>query len=152
MPNLSPQSPWNFRYSQDWEPTAQHDDGESQGDSQESDSGNLVDDPQQEHEPGNPADPTEHVEFELNQIMEDMETALPKIPLPPVDQPQTLAKLPDHLRQKKAEEPVAQRNPVPTPCRADTTSAPTNVTNAPLRSLKAHEDCIVQKNHQKMKN
>jgi hypothetical protein len=99
--------------------------------------------------PSTEPDPTESVEFELNQIMEDMQAKLPEIPLPPADQPQILAELPDRHCQKEAQEPVAQRNLVPTPCRTDTTCASGNMINTSLRSLKAHEDCDVQNDHQK---
>ena len=81
------------------------------------------------------------IEFELNQIVDDLGQSLPEVP---VAEPQTLGQKADEVAQK-LDEPAAQVQSVqPTPCRSDTQPPilSTTPTDMPLKSLVAHEDSL----------
>lgn len=70
-------------------------------------------------------------EFELNQIIEDLESQLPDVPLPGPSHPQVASPLRSppatDAEIQKEEEPVAR--PVATPCRSDRNDPPIMETN-----------------------
>lgn len=97
-----------LHHGQDWEPiSSTHwgstDETLAHGDSQEQD--------------GQPDPLVEEVHYELNQLMETLETNLPENAIPGPDQPQVLAKSPKAKEDLGDSLPAASQ-PIATPCRS----------------------------------